>query len=70
MTKTIMTKPNNALRRARIRAGMTQLELSRLAKIPEATLARIDGNPAAKISIVQAAALARALNCDLYDLLP
>jgi transcriptional regulator with XRE-family HTH domain len=60
----------NCLRAVRLKKGVSQEALARLAGLSEPTVARIDANPNVKISLRQGAALARALQCDILDLLP
>lgn len=59
---------HNQLPVARKRAGMTQLELSKLTAIPREVISRIEsGKVDPKVSTIQK--LAKALNCTVDDLL-
>jgi transcriptional regulator with XRE-family HTH domain len=62
--------PQNCLRALRLKAGLSQEALAKLAGLTEPTLSRIDSNPNVKISLKQGAALARALGVDILDLIP
>jgi len=59
---------HNQLPVTRKRAGMTQLELSKLTAIPREVISRIEsGKVDPKVSTIQK--LAKALNCTVDDLL-
>jgi transcriptional regulator with XRE-family HTH domain len=62
--------PQNCLRAIRLKKGVSQEVLARLAGLTEPTVARIDANPNVKVSLKQGVALARALGVDILDLIP
>lgn len=62
--------PRNRVRALRHRAGLTQKDLAKLSGLSTGTVTRIDQNPLAKVSLHQGIALAKALGCDVLDLLP
>jgi|HubBroStandDraft_4_1064222.scaffolds.fasta_scaffold09004_4 transcriptional regulator with XRE-family HTH domain len=67
---TIAQKPENRLRATRLEAGVSQATLAQKSGLSESTVARIDQNEGVKISLRQAAAIAKALGCQLEALLP
>lgn len=65
-----LAEKQNNLRQMRVRRGLSQEALARLSGVPESTVARIDQNERARLSLAQGIMLASALQCDVRDLLP
>jgi DNA-binding XRE family transcriptional regulator len=60
----------NRVRRLRLEAGLSQVELAARAGLATSTLHRIDANPRVKVSLEQASRLAPPLGVQPMDLLP